>query len=90
METCAVVKEVRVLGEYRLGLLFEDGLRGTVDLTALIVGRRGVFSALQDPGYFAQVRVDQELGTIVWPNGADFRPDVLHDWAKGVVFEPTV
>ncbi|MGB0738355.1 MAG: DUF2442 domain-containing protein, partial [Ilumatobacteraceae bacterium] len=28
--------------------------------------------------YFAQVSVDEELGTVVWPNGADLAPDVLH------------
>jgi hypothetical protein len=33
---------------------------------------------LQDPDYFAQVRVDPELGTVVWPNGYDLDPDVLH------------
>ena len=27
---------------------------------------------------FRQVRVDEELGTIVWPNGADMDSDVLH------------
>ena len=27
---------------------------------------------------FRQVHVDEELGTIVWPNGADMDPDVLH------------
>jgi len=26
---------------------------------------------------FRQLRVDQELGTVVWPNGADIDPDVL-------------
>jgi hypothetical protein len=33
---------------------------------------------LQDPAYFGQVRVDPELGTVVWPNGYDLDPDVLH------------
>ena len=89
METCAVVKEARVLGGYRLELIFEDGLRGTVDLAQRIVGRGGVFGALQDPAYFANLRVDPELGTLVWPNGADFCPDVLYEWAKGHVLQPT-
>ena len=31
-----------------------------------------------DPELFRRVRVDEELGTIVWPNGADRDPDVLH------------
>jgi hypothetical protein len=30
-----------------------------------------------NPDLFRQVRVDHELGTIVWPNGADMDPDVL-------------
>ena len=33
---------------------------------------------LHDPGYFRRVRVDDELRTIVWPNGFDLDPDVLH------------
>jgi Protein of unknown function (DUF2442) len=33
---------------------------------------------LQDPAYFRQVSVDPELGTVVWPNGYDLDPDVLH------------
>lgn len=33
---------------------------------------------LDDPSYFAQVRVDDEAGTVVWPNGLDLAPEVLH------------
>ena len=31
-----------------------------------------------NPDLFAQVFVDEELGTIAWPNSADMDADVLH------------
>jgi hypothetical protein len=76
------------LGEYRLHLRFEDGVEGVIDL-APILSFRGVFEPLKDPRYFAQVRVDAELGTVVWPNGADLDPDVLYARLTGTpVLEP--
>jgi hypothetical protein len=39
---------------------------------------------LKDSSYFAQVRVDPELGTIVWSNGADIDPDVLYGLLTGM------
>jgi hypothetical protein len=73
---------------YRLHLRFEDGVEGVVDL-APILSFRGVFEPLKDPAYFAQVRVDPELGSVVWPNGADLDPDVLYGRLTGTpVFEP--
>ena len=74
------VRDVEVLGHYRLRLTFSDGLVGDVDLSHLS-GQEGVFTALRDPAYFAQVRVDAEIGTITWPNGADLAPEVLYDRA---------
>lgn len=41
---------------------------------------RGVFAPLVDPAYFARVELDEKLGTIVWPNGADIAPETLHRW----------
>jgi hypothetical protein len=42
-----------------------------------------VFDPLRDPAWFAQVRVDPELGTVVWPNGADLDADVLYGRLTG-------
>ena len=80
---CATVTGVRVMDSYRLELTFADGIRGAVDLSERIVGRGGVFKPLEDPAFFRQVRVNDELGTIVWPNDVDFCPDLLHGWATG-------
>ncbi len=87
-EPCATITEARVLDAYRLELAFSDGVRGVVDLSRRIVGRGGVFRPLEEPEFFRQVRVDPDLGTIVWPNGADFCPDLLHGWARGEPVPP--
>ena len=72
-----------ILDGYCVELTFSDGVRGIVDLTNRIVGRGGVFAPLEDPQFFRQASIDTELGTIVWPNGADFCPDLLYRWATG-------
>jgi len=77
------VVAVKPLEGHVLELSFEDGLTARVDMDRVIGRFDGVFTPLQDPTYFAQVRVEQELGTIVWPNGADICPDVLYSYASG-------
>ena len=72
---------VEPVHDYRLRLRFEDAVEGVVDLASLSF--RGVFAPLQDLAYFRQVRVDKELGTVVWPNGADLDPDVLYSQITG-------
>jgi hypothetical protein len=73
------VTGVEVIGAHRLRLTFEDGLVGDVDFT----GRnwRRVFEPLADQAFFAQVRVDPEIGTVVWPNGVDMAPETLYERA---------
>jgi len=76
------ITAVEHLGGHRLRLSFADGFVGDVDLSERIHAAKGpVFQPLQDVAYFAQVSVDSELGTVVWPNGADLAPDVLHQQA---------
>jgi hypothetical protein len=42
----------------------------------------GVLEPLSDPAFFAQVRVDPEAATIVWPNGIDMAPEPLYEEAR--------
>lgn len=71
--------EVKVVADHRVRVAFDDGSEGEVQFGA--DDFRGVFEPLADQTYFAQVRVDAELGTIVWPNDADIAPETLHAWA---------
>lgn len=76
------IVEVRALEGYRLHLRFEDGVEGDVDLQQSLTFD-GIFAPLKDRAYFAQVRVEPEFGTIVWPNGADLDPLVLYSRITG-------
>ena len=76
------IVEVQPLEGYRLRLRFEDGVVGEVDLEKMIQFQ-GIFAPLKERGTFVQVRVHPELGTIVWPNGADLDPLVLYSQVTG-------
>jgi hypothetical protein len=69
--------------DYRLALIFTDDTTKELDFKERIVGRGGVFGPLENVEFFRQVQVDSEAGTIVWPNGVDFCPDVLYSLATG-------
>lgn len=73
---------VHIVGVERVGLFellleFNTGERKLVNVEQYLRGP--IFRPIrEDPGYFNRVKVDDELGTIVWPNGADIDPDVLY------------
>jgi hypothetical protein len=75
-----VVTGVAVVGDHVLRLLFSDGTAGDVDFSAQ--RWTGVLEPLNDPSYFAQVKLDAEAGTIVWPDGIDLAPEPLYEQAK--------
>lgn len=77
------VTEARHLHDYELEVRFADGTVATLDFSKRIVGRGALFAALLDVAFFRQVAVDDEAGTLVWPNGVDFCPDVLYAEATG-------
>lgn len=71
------VTEVTVLDPPLLRVEFNDGVTREVDCGFLLHGSLG--EPLRDPDYFRQVRVDPDLRTIVWPNGLDPAPELLHN-----------
>jgi hypothetical protein len=81
--TVPSVVSVEQTGPYRLRLRFDDGAEGEIDIRNTTTFE-GVFEPLNDPAFFAQVRVDEDAGTIVWPNGADLDPLVLHSKVTGI------
>jgi hypothetical protein len=42
----------------------------------------GFLAPLKDSAYFAEVTVDLEAGTVVWPDGIDLAPEPLYEQAK--------
>jgi len=62
---------------YILHLRFEDGVEGQVDFEKELNGE--IFEPLKNNSYFKKFCLDQELHTIVWPNGADFAPEFLYN-----------
>ena len=77
------IAEVRHIEAYRLELTFTNGEKAELDLADRIVGRGGVFAPLEDMDFFKGVKVDPEIGTLVWPNEVDLCPDVLYSEATG-------
>jgi hypothetical protein len=74
------VRSVTPLDDFQVRLGFTDGSEKTIDLAPYLRGP--IFEPLcADPDLFRAVQVDEQLGTIVWPNGADIDPDVLY-WGR--------
>lgn len=70
------VRAATYLDDHKIDVLFNDGRKGIVDLSASLRGP--MFEPLRDQAAFAQITVDPGLQTIVWPNGADFAPEYLY------------
>lgn len=74
------VKEAKYLHDYVIWLRFNDGSAGEVDLEGELYGE--VFEPLKDLEKFKNFRVDPELETVVWGNGADMAPEFLYEKMK--------
>ncbi len=72
------VTSSEIVGDYVLRMGFDDGTQQIIDFEPVLAGK--IYRPLREQMLFNQVRIDPEIHTLVWPNGADFDPATLHDW----------
>jgi hypothetical protein len=63
-----------------LGLAFDDGMSGDVEVLSRMSGP--VFEHARTADGFAAAELDPESGTVTWPGGADLAPDTLYERVK--------
>jgi hypothetical protein len=71
------VLDAQYRGGFTVWLRFRDGTAGEIDLQPALRGP--IFEPLHDPAVFRQFSIHPEFQTLVWPDGADFAPEFLHD-----------
>jgi hypothetical protein len=74
------VRSFQIVAPYTLNVRFEDDTEQVIDFQPVLAGE--IFRPLRDLTVFNEVRLDPEVNTLVWPNGADFDPATLHDWPE--------
>ncbi len=74
------VRSFQIVAPYTLRVQFDDNTEQTINFQPVLVGE--LYGPLQDISLFNRVSIDHEVHTLVWPNGADFDPETLHDWHK--------
>jgi hypothetical protein len=74
------VESFEQVGPHTLRVTFDDGFSRRVNFEGVLFGE--LYGPLRDPDEFARVKIDPEVGTLVWPSGADFDPAILHDWPE--------
>jgi hypothetical protein len=78
VQVLPVVIHAEYGGDFKIRVVFNDGVAGTVDFSEWLTGP--IFQPLKDRRYFARFFV--EGGTVTWPNGADIAPETLYERAK--------
>lgn len=76
------VTDFEIVGDYTIRIEFDDGTEQVIDFEPILNGP--IFGPLRDLEIFNRVKLDSDLGTLVWPTGADIDPTVLHDWPEHV------
>lgn len=71
------VKHAKYLEGYKIQLTFDNNEIKIVDLEKHLSGE--IFEPLKNLSYFKTFKLDEDLYTITWENGADISPDFLYE-----------
>ena len=76
------VVSFEIIGPYMIRVRFDDQTEQVINFEPILAGE--LYRPLRDLSLFNKVRIDPEVHTLVWPNGADFDPATLHDWPEHI------
>jgi hypothetical protein len=74
------VTSFEIVAPYTLRVHFDDDTHQTINFQPVLAGE--LYGPLCDLTLFEQVKIDPEVQTLVWANGADYDPATLHDWPQ--------
>lgn len=70
------VKQAKYIEDYKIKIIFSNGVMKIVDFSQFLKNAKHVFIPLRKIDYFREFQVDDI--TLSWPNGADFDPELLY------------
>jgi hypothetical protein len=79
MNFLPLVVRAKHIGNFRIHVVFNDGVEATLDFEPWLEGP--VFEPLKQAQHFSRFFV--EGGAVVWPNGADIAPETIYEAALG-------
>ncbi len=76
------IKSFQIIGLHTIKICFENNTCKTINFSPVLYGE--MYGPLKDTEFFKRVKLDDEVHTLVWPNGADFDPSLLYHWEQYV------
>ncbi len=74
------IVDFNIIKPFTLRIKFDDETERVINLRSVLEG--ALYEPLQNESLFSQVKINPELHTLEWPNGADFDPETLYNWPQ--------
>jgi hypothetical protein len=74
------LKKASHIKDYQVKILFNTGEQKIADFKPYLKGP--IFEPLNDMDTFKKLKIDPDLDTITWENGADFAPEFVYKIAR--------